>query len=58
MVKKGKNGNKCKYNVCTKKGSTMKRTPKRRDSFGEDSEDSDQEENIKVFSGIKTIWLE
>ena len=36
----------------------MKRTPKRRDSFGEDSEDSDQEENIKVFSGIKTIWLE
>ena len=31
----------------------MKRTPKRRDSFGEDSEDSDQEENIKVFIGIK-----
>ena len=32
------------------KGSTMKRVPKRRDSFGEDSrsEDSEQEEHIKV----------
>ncbi len=31
----------------------MKRTPKRRDSFGEDSEDSDQEENIKVEGEIE-----